>query len=118
MIPFLLGFLFGLVLDRIWWESGASKYDKGVAVLEHYHWGLLSWIISYFVPLIVSFFLWGLGLALVLAEWAQIGEWENGTWRRGHPFAYGSNHFASSTIIGAVLVSIVVFLFVFPLVIG
>jgi Na+/melibiose symporter-like transporter len=101
MILFLLGLLLGLVLDRAWWEGKFSKYEKGVEELEHYHWGLLSWILAYLTPLWLSQVLWGLGAALVLAEWAQVGEWENGRWRRGHPFAYGSNHFKVSTAIGA-----------------
>jgi len=100
MILFLLGLLLGLVLDRVWWEGGFDKYEKGVEELEHYHWGLMSWILAYLTPLWLSQVLWGLGAALVLAEWAQVGEWENGEWRRGHPFAYGSNHFRASTAIG------------------
>lgn len=104
MIVFLLGMLIGLVLDRVWWESALNKYEKGVEELEHYHWGLLAWIVSYLTPLIVSELLWGLGAALVIAEWAQTGKWENGRWVKGHPFAYKSRHFLKSTAIGVVLV--------------
>jgi len=103
MILFLIGVLAGLVLDRLWWESGFSKYERGVEELEHYHWGLVAWIVAYLTPLAISDVLWGLGAALVLAEWSQTGRWSDGVWRRGHPFAYGSSHFASSTAIGAVL---------------
>jgi hypothetical protein len=108
MIVVLLGMLLGLVLDRVWWEWGLSKYESGVKELEHYHWGLLAWFLSYFTPHLVSEFLWGLGAALILAEWGQIGEWGDGEWRRGHPFAYGSNHFVASTVIGVVLAALVV----------
>ena len=116
MILFLLGLLLGLVLDRAWWEGGFDKYEHGVEELEHYHWGLMSWIIAYLTPLWLSQVLWGLGAALVLAEWAQLGEWENGTWRRGHPFAYGSNHFKASTAIGAILVVLLLVPLLLPLV--
>jgi Na+/melibiose symporter-like transporter len=116
VIFFLLGLLAGLVLDRAWWESKANKYDKNVEELEHYHWGLLAWIIAYLTPLWLSDVLWGLGAALVMAEWAQIGEWENGAWRRGHPFAYGSNHFKVSTAIGAALVAILIIPLLLPIV--
>ena len=105
MIAFLLGLLAGLVLDRVWWESGANKYDKGLEALEHYHWGLVCWIAAILAPTTVSQVLWGLGAALVLSEWAQIGEWGDGYWKRGHPFAYGSSHFAASTAIGASLLT-------------
>jgi hypothetical protein len=115
MILFLLGLLLGLVLDRVWWEGKFNKYEKGVEELEHYHWGLLSWILAYLTPLWLSQVLWGLGAALVLAEWAQVGEWENGEWRRGHPFAYGSNHFRVSTAIGVALAVVLVLPLAVPL---
>ena len=116
MILLLLGMLLGLVLDRIWWESGLDKYDRKCEELEHYHWGLISWIVSYITPLTVSQILWGLGLALVIAEWGQIGEWRDEKWRRGHPFAYGSNHFAASTIIGIVLIAILIAPLLLPII--
>jgi hypothetical protein len=116
MILFLLGLLLGLVLDRVWWEGKFDKYEKGVEELEHYHWGLVSWILAYLTPLWLSQVLWGLGAALVLAEWAQVGEWENGNvWRRGHPFAYGSNHFKASTAIGVALSIVLILPLVLPL---
>lgn len=108
MVPLLLGIFIGLVLDRIWWELGFNKYEKGLEIFEHYHHGLMSWILAYFTPIVFSYFLWGLGLALVLAEWGQTGEWGNGVWRRGHPFAYGSKHFPWSTAIGVVLLAVVI----------
>ncbi|MEM3193409.1 MAG: hypothetical protein QXH97_00300 [Candidatus Bathyarchaeia archaeon] len=98
--------MFGLVLDRVWWESGLNKYEKGIAVLEHYHWGLIAWILAYVVNVNISFFLWGVGLALVMAEWAQTGEWKDSVWSRGHPFAYGSDHFLFSTVIGLALIAV------------
>jgi hypothetical protein len=108
----------GFVIDRIWWESGADKYDKNIEELEHYHWGLLAWIVAYVTPLLVSEILWGLGLALIIAEWAQIGEWEDSMcWRRGHPFAYGTEHFVSSTIIGVVLTIILIVPLILPVII-
>jgi hypothetical protein len=118
MILFLLGLLLGLVLDRAWWEGKFNKYEKGVEELEHYHWGLLSWILAYLAPLWLSQVLWGLGAALVLAEWAQVGEWENGEWRRGHPFAYGSGHFRASTAIGAGLIITLIAPLLLPLAVG
>jgi len=108
MIVILLGMLLGLVLDRVWWEARLSKYESGVKELEHYHWGLLAWFLSYFTPRLVSEFLWGLGAALVLAEWGQTGEWVGDRWRKGHPFAYGSDHFVASTMIGVVLAALVI----------
>jgi hypothetical protein len=115
MILFLLGIFVGLVLDRAWWELGLDKYDKNCEELEHYHWGLLAWIVAYATPLFVSEILWGLGLALIIAEWAQVGEWRNGEWKRGHPFAYGSKHFVASTVIGIVLVVILIVPLLLPL---
>lgn len=103
----LLGLLLGLLLDRVWWESGLNKYEAGISVFEHYHWGLLAWFLSYFAYGLVPDLLRGLGAALVLAEWGQTGEWVGDKWCRGHPFAYGSNHFVPSTVIGAVLAALV-----------
>ncbi|MEM1944120.1 MAG: hypothetical protein QXE50_06025 [Nitrososphaerota archaeon] len=108
MVPLLIGLLAGLVADRAWWESKADKYERGLEFFEHYHWGLVAWIAAYFTPLFFSFFLWGFGAALVIAEWSQIGDWSDGVWRRGHPFAYGSTHFASSTVIGVLLAAVLV----------
>jgi hypothetical protein len=107
MMLILLGLFLGLLLDRVWWELELNKYEAGISVFEHYHWGLLAWFLSYFTDGIVMDLLRGLGAALVLAEWGQTGEWVNGTWRKGHPFAYGSNHFVPSTVIGVVLAALV-----------
>jgi len=84
-------------LDRAWWELNLNKYEKGLEFFEHYHFGLMALILSNFL---LNSFLKGLGVAFILAEWSQTGEWRDGKWRRGHPFAYGSNHFKSSTYIG------------------
>ena len=108
MILVLLGLLLGLLLDRVWWEAGLNKYEAGISVFEHYHWGLLAWFLSYFTPSLASEVLWGLGAALVLAEWGQTGEWADERWRRGHPFAYGSDHFVASTVVGVVLAALVI----------
>ncbi|MCS7118267.1 MAG: hypothetical protein NZ957_05740 [Thaumarchaeota archaeon] len=108
MVLFVLGIFMGLLLDRVWWESGFNKYEKGVEFMEHYHWGLLSILIAFFLPMIAFDFMVGLGLSMILAEWAQTGYWKNGNWRRGHPFAYGSSHFVLSTLIGAVLLASVI----------
>jgi hypothetical protein len=115
VILFLLGLLAGLVLDRAWWESGANKYEHGVEELEHYHWGLICWILAYLAPLWLSYILWGLGLALIIAEWAQTGEWGDGEWRRGHPFAWGSRHFVTSSVVGVGLAALLVAPLVLPL---
>jgi hypothetical protein len=103
----LLGLFLGLLLDRVWWEARLNKYEAGLSVFEHYHWGLLAWFLSYFTPHLVSEVLWGLGAALILAEWGQSGVWMDGEWRKGHPFAYGTKHFIPSTVIGAVLAALV-----------
>jgi hypothetical protein len=102
-IHWMIGMLAGFLLDRLWWESGLDKKDAKVAFLEHYHWGLICWILSFFAPYPISATLLGIGLALIIAEWSQT-----------HPFAYGSEHFILSTVIGAILLTILLILAFLP----
>jgi len=102
-LHWMVGVLAGFLLDRLWWELGLDKRDAKVAYLEHYHWGLVCWILSFFAPYPVSATLTGIGLALIIAEWSQ-----------PHPFAYGSDHFGTSTAIGAALTAILLILTLLP----
>jgi hypothetical protein len=102
-LHWMIGVLAGFLLDRLWWELGLDKRDAKVAFLEHYHWGLVCWIVSFFTPYPISATLLGIGLALIIAEWSQT-----------HPFAYGSDHFIPSTVIGAILMTILLILAFLP----
>ena len=102
-IHWMIGVLAGFLLDRLWWELGLDKKDAHIAFIEHYHWGLLCWILSFFLPYPISATLLGIGLAFIIAEWAQ-----------PHPFAYGSDHFIISTVIGAILMVVLLILLFLP----
>ena len=94
MIWFSLGFILGLILDKVWFHINYSKYEKGFEVIEHYHFGLVCFVFGILFDLN---FLFGLGLALNLAEWSQ-----------DHFFAYHSDHFKHSTIIGLGIFAVVI----------
>jgi len=108
LIPLFFGVLIGLVVDIIWWvKPSLSKSDKFKAH-EHYHVALelviLSIVMFYFTdsqPL--SILLLGVGFGFLLGEWDQLKEIVGKKVVPGHPFAYGSSHFKSSTVIGIVL---------------
>jgi len=86
---FVLGIILGLIMDVVWWNKSLDKYEKGFEALEHYHFGILAGIVGLFIYPEIFF---GLMLALFISEWTQT-----------HQFAYQSNHFKSSTLIGIVM---------------
>lgn len=96
----LAGLAVGLVLDLVWWHTGIRKAEKGVEWHEHYHVGLECWIAEAFLG---TGFLTGMGMGFFLAEWTQSTEIVGKKVLPGHPFAYGSSHFRSSTWFGAAL---------------
>jgi hypothetical protein len=83
---FVVGLVLGLIIDKIWYNINYSKYEKGVEFLEHYHIGIILITLS-----VLFNFYWvlGLGLAFILAEWTQ-----------KHYFALNSIHFKLSSFIG------------------
>lgn len=86
LILFIVGFIFGLGIDLMWWHTNIKKLEKGFEALEHYHFGILSLIIGVLIANPIPL---GLGLALILKESDQ-----------AHPFAYLSEHFRKSSYIG------------------
>ena len=117
-IPFVLGSLFAMALDILWWHKAElQRYEKGIKWHEHYHVGLEAIIIAAFVgtfsaPAAAVFY--GFGFLFIVAEWRQVIEVSGRRVVPGHPFAYGSSHFKSSTGFGILLiiVSILVFIYV------
>ena len=105
-----IGLIIAFILDAIWrkyfWgtfevfllKTRLDKYSElyFLAMLEHYHWGLLS-IILYL--LFNNDVLLGVGTGLVITEALQ-----------SKPFAIGSGLFLESTIIGLIEVAIIVLL--------
>lgn len=103
MIQFALGFMLGLVVDAIWWNSNVNKYEKKFfSVLEHFHWALIS-LIAY--TQIHQTFLVGFAIALLTAEWSEPFQYDI-----KHPFSFGSDHFGKSALIGAALVAMLIVL--------
>jgi hypothetical protein len=96
---FFIGVSVGIFFDYLW-RIRISKYEKRVAIFEHYHWGLASLILARVVKIFGAAFA-GLGLCLIFAELTQ-----------RHPFATASNHELSSTIIGLILAIPLIFAYV------
>ena len=97
------------IVDVLWWHIDYKKAERGMEAHEHYHVGLELLIASYITSLFyepVSWLLVGMGITFIAAEWRQVHEIKKGKVVPGHPFAYGSSHFASSTIIGVVLCAV------------
>jgi len=86
-----LGFAVGILLDYLWRRTGVSKYERGMEMFEHYHWGFVLLILARILK-ILSVTFGGIGLCLVFVELTQ-----------SHPFAIKSSHGFSSTIIGLIL---------------
>ncbi len=115
IIPaFILGCFSCFILDIYWWTriTTAKRLEGGsylMKIHEHYHVGLemiIAGILLYgYVPS-ATYYLFGFGLAFIMAEWRQIHEIVGKRVEPGHPFAYGSGHFRASTAIGVVLTGI------------
>lgn len=93
----ILGFQFVTIIDRLWFAIDYKKTEKGLEVLEHYHFGLGLLVISFiFIQIpILAFALLGMGAGFIYHESKQ-----------KNYFAHQSTHFKGSTIIGVVLLCI------------
>lgn len=112
-ILFCVGAITSMIIDTVWWHVNYKKIEKGFEVLEHYHIGLIALIISvisYQFVQPISIFLAGMGLFFIVAEWHQAVEIHKKKVIPGKPFAYGSEHFKQSSIIGITLAVILLIL--------
>lgn len=93
----ILGFQFVTIIDRLWFAIDYKKTEKGLEVLEHYHFGIALLAVSFvFIQIpILAFALLGMGAAFIYHESKQ-----------KNYFAHQSTHFKGSTIIGVVLLCI------------
>lgn len=100
----ILGFLFITILDRLWFSIDYKKAEKGLEVLEHYHYFFPLWAIAFIlfehIPAL-SFALIGTGTAFFYHEAKQ-----------KNYFAHKSTHFKGSTIIGIILATITIITYV------
>lgn len=117
IVLFVLGAFASFVVDTWWWlKPTLQKAEKGLEFHEHYHVGLeliiLGLALSY-VDTVATYIVIGAGFGFIMAEWRQIVEPKNGKVLLGHPFAYGSTHFTSSTVLGVILTGIAVSLVLF-----
>jgi len=99
-----VGLFIAFIIDILWWtQKSFQKAEKGFEAHEHYHIGLelviLYIIISHFSDSIFNVITIGAAIGFVLAEWSQSKEIKGVKVVPGHPFALGSSHFKSSTII-------------------
>lgn len=100
LLWFFLGLIVGVTLDYLWRKTGVSKYEKGLEVFEHYHWGLAFLILIRTLLKFSGIFLSlaGVGISFILSEITQ-----------KHPFALKSKHELPSTIIGFILFILLIF---------
>lgn len=111
LVFLFFGLFAALIVDIVWWvKPSLSKSDKFKAH-EHYHVSLelviLFIIVSYFTNNALSAVILGAAVGFLLGEWDQLKEIKNKKVIPGHPFAYGSNHFKSSCVIGGILTGII-----------
>jgi len=108
---FILGAFVVMLVDTFWWHIDYKKVEKGLEWHEHYHVGIelmiLAVITTPFIPELSSF-LYGSGFLFIAAEWRQAVEVIGPKVKAGHPFAFGSTHFTSSTIVGVILTVIAI----------
>ena len=118
MIEFIylfFGLFLALIIDIIWWvKPSLSKSDRFKAH-EHYHVALELVILFILIDHITNspalLFILGAALGFLLGEWDQLKEIKNHKVIPGHPFAFGSDHFKTSCIIGIILTSIAITLY-------
>ena len=106
VFAFIIGAFAAMWVDTFWWHIDYKKAEKGFEWHEHYHIGLELSIVAIFANIYdstLAAFLFGVGFLFMVAEWRQAIEVVGKKVIPGHPFAYGSVHFKSSTIIGIVL---------------
>ncbi|MEE8168763.1 MAG: hypothetical protein V3T58_07840 [Candidatus Hydrothermarchaeales archaeon] len=116
LVVLLMGAVISIVLCLIWRWLRYSQIapsitsDKkltrmglrGPASVEHYHWGILfglsGFFLTYYCHLALDSLFWiGLGVILILSEFAQ----EN-------PFGAGKDHFQTTNMITVVLVVVLI----------
>jgi len=117
-IPFVFGAFLVMWIDIFWWKIDYKKAEKGLEWHEHYHVGLELIIIGIFTSIYhdaFSSFLYGAGFLFMAAEWRQAIEIKGKKVIPGHPFAYESSHFKSSTVIGIVLTAFLIISYVYLL---
>lgn len=112
LIFIFLGLFAALIVDIIWWvKPSLSKSDKFQSH-EHYHVSLefviLFILVDYFTNSPFSLTILGSSFGFLLGEWDQLKEIKNKKVIPGHPFAFGSTHFKSSCVIGAILTGVII----------
>ena len=117
LLLLFFGLFAALVIDIIWWvKPSFSKLDKFKAH-EHYHISLelviLFIIVQYFTNSPFSVVIIGAAFGFLLGEWDQLKEIVGKTVKPGHPFAYGSSHFKTSSAIGGLLIGTIIILYTY-----
>ena len=91
IVSAIIGFFIITIVDRIWFLIDYKKAEKGLEILEHYHYSFVCWIIALltvsFVP-VISWGLVGAGVAFFYHESKQ-----------KNFFSYNSKHFKPSLYI-------------------
>ena len=107
LILIFFGLFSAFTIDIIWWtQKSFSKIERGFESHEHYHIALELVIVYLMLDYIFAIqldILGAMALGFLVAEWTQSKEILGKKVVPGHPFAYGSTHFISSTIIGIIL---------------
>lgn len=70
-------------------------------------------IVEHFTNNPFSIVIMGAAFGFLLGEWDQLKEIVGKTVKPGYPFAYGSNHFKTSSIIGISLIITVILLYTY-----
>lgn len=102
-----LGFIFITIIDRVWFQIDYKKAEKGLEVLEHFHYGIALLAISFiFVESIpsIAYALMGMGTAFIYRES-----------RQKNAYSYTSTHFKPSLIIGLGLCVVTAFSYLYLL---
>jgi len=97
---FIFGFIAMGLVNWLWWHGGyvGSKYDRSLEFLEHYHWSILSSILSIILTKVsYTFSSITYGATLIL--------WVDECFYQDHPFATESNHEKLSDFIGVILIT-------------
>lgn len=107
VLSLILGFLGITILDRIWFLIDYKKIEKGMESLEHFHWGLvlfgISFVLYEYIP-IIAYAMVGAATAFIYHESKQ-----------KNFFAYTSTHFKKSAVIGLGITAVIIFLYFYLL---
>ncbi len=100
---FLIGLGVGAAIDHLWTKTSINKYERRLEALEHYHWGLVVLMLTKMVQTFgkLAFSSAGLASIFILLEVVQ-----------EHPFAFQSDHQVSSTVVGILLLTVLLFIWV------